>query len=299
MHPLQTPAWEEFRKNTGGDTSRIDGFLITWHRIPFTPFKVGYLPKSELPTLPEIRNIEKAARQKNALLVRLEPDATRTESKNWLRSYGEILRLGRTLFTPQTFYLYLDKSEEELLAAMHPKARYNIRLAQKKGVIIEEDNSETAFKRYLELTFGETTRRQRFYAHTETYHRHMWAAMHGAKIAHLFTAKYQGKILVTWILFKQDGRLFFPYGASSEEHRDVQAPSLMLWETARWGKQQGCLIYDLWGAEEGKGFNRFKEQFGPQLIDLVGTWDLVINPLIYPFYRLAEEIRWIILRAIK
>lgn len=296
-HPLQSWEWGEFKKSTGVEITREDGFLITWHKLGPTPFKIGYLPKSRLPDLPEIRNIEKLAKSKNAILVRMEPDATRQEAKRWLQAYGEILHLGRTVFTPHTFWLYLDKSEEELLAAMHPKARYNIRLARKKGVLIQEDNSDKAFEKYLELTFN-TADRQSFFAHNKNYHRQMWLHLK-QDIAHLFTATYQNKILTTWILFKWENRLFYPYGASSEEHKEVQAPSLMFWETAKWGKQQGCVIYDLWGAEEGKGFNRFKEQFGPKLVELVGTWDLVINPILYPVYRLAEDLRWKILRALK
>ena len=298
-HPLQSWEWGGFKKSTGVEITRDFGYQITWHKLGPTPFKIGYLPKSKLPTLPEIRNIEKLAKSKNAVLVRMEPDATRQEAKRWLQTYGEILHPGRTVFTPHTFWLYLDKSEEELLAAMHSKARYNIRLAQKKGVVVKEDNSDTAFARYLELTFGETTRRHGFYAHNTDYHRKMWNILHPAGIAHLFTATYQGQILTTWIVFKWENRLFYPYGASSEDHKEVQAPSLMLWETARWGKRQGCVIYDLWGAEEGKGFNRFKEQFGTKLVELVGTWDLVINPVLYPGYRLAEDLRWKILRLLK
>ncbi len=298
-HPLQSWEWGEFKQSTGVEISRDFGYLITWHKLGPTPFKIGYLPKSDLPTLPELRNIEKLAAAKNAIAVRMEPEATRHEAKRWLQAYREILHPGRTVFAPQTFWLYLDKSEADLLAAMHPKSRYNIRLAQKKGVTVQEDDSETAFKRYLDLTFGETSQRQGFYAHDREYHRKMWSILHPAGIAHLFTATYRGQILVTWIVFLWKNRLYFPYGASTEEHRDVQAPSLMLWETARWGKAQGCLIYDLWGAEEGKGFNRFKEQFGPQLIELVGTWDLVVNPYLYPLYRLAEDLRWKLLRLIK
>ncbi len=298
-HPLQSWEWGEFKASTGVEITREDGFLITWHKLGPTPFKIGYLPKSDLPSLPEIRNMEKLAKSKNAILVRLEPNATRQEAKTWLRAYGELFQSGRTVFTPQTFWLHLDLSEEELLSRMHPKARYNVRLAQKKGVVIAEDNSDAAFARYLELTFGETAKRQGFYAHDTNYHRKMWAALNPSGIAHLFTATYQGQILVTWIVFKWKNKLYFPYGASLEEHRDVQAPSLILWETARWGKQQGCVIYDLWGAEEGKGFNRFKEQFGPKLVELVGTWDLVVNPVLYPLYRLAEDLRWKILRLLK
>lgn len=296
---MQSQAWEEFKKATGLSTNRVAGILITWHKIPFTPWRVGYIPKSRLLDLGEIKAIERKAGKKNAILVRLEPDATKQEAKRWLQAYREVLCPGRHFFAPHTFWLHLDQSEEELLAAMHPKARYNIRLAQKKGVEIQEDNSDDAFARYLKLTFGETTKRQGFYAHTAEYHRRMWQALHRADIAHLFVANYQGQTLVTWIVFKHDGKLYFPYGASSHSHKDVQAPSLMLWETARWGKRQGCQIYDLWGAEEGKGFNRFKEQFGPKLIETVGTWDIVVNPFLYPLYRAVEEVRWKILRAIK
>lgn len=298
-HPLQSWEWGEFKASTGAEISRDFGYLITWHKLGPTPFKIGYLPKSDLPTLPEIKDIEKLAKSKNAIMLRMEPEATRHEAKRWLLAYREIMHPGRTVFTPRTFWMYLDKSEEDLLAIMHPKARYNIRLAAKKGVVIKEDNSDEAFNRYLDLTFGETAKRQGFYAHNRDYHWKMWKQMHSAGIAHLFTATYEGQILVTWILFKWKNRLYFPYGASSSEHRDVQAPSLMLWETARWGKAQGCIVYDLWGAEEGMGFNRFKEQFSPQLIELVGTWDLVVNPILYPIYRISEDLRWKILKLLK
>jgi lipid II:glycine glycyltransferase (peptidoglycan interpeptide bridge formation enzyme) len=298
-HPLQTWEWGEFKRSTGNDVSRVASFQITWHKISWMPWTIGYLPKSSLPDLSEIKEIEAEAKHKRAILVRMEPDAIRQEGKRWLRSYGEILKPGRRFFTPHTFWLYLDKPEEELLAAMHPKARYNIRLAQKKGVVVKEDNSQEAFERYLDLTFGETTERQKFYAHDREYHRKMWQHMHPSGIAHLFTASYQGKILVAWIIFGWQNKIYYPYGASSVEHRDVQAPSLMLWETARWGKKHGYQIYDLWGAEEGKGFNRFKEQFSPQLVEFIGTHDLVINSFLYPLFRLAEELRWKVLRAIK
>ncbi len=298
-HPLQTWEWGEFKKATGLKVSRVAGFQITWHRIPGTPWTIGYLPKSRLPDANDLKAIEIEANRHNALLVRLEPDATRQEAKRWLQAYGELLKPGRRFFTPRTFWLYLDKTEEELLAAMHPKARYNIRLAQKKGVTVQEDNSPEAFERYLDLTFGETTERQKFYAHDRKYHKKMWNLMHPAGIAHLFTGTFEGKILVTWILFKWEHKIYYPYGASSVEHRDVQAPSLMLWKTALWGKSQGAQIYDLWGSEEGKGFNRFKEQFSPKLVEFVGTWDLVVNPYLYHLFRVTEELRWKILRLLK
>jgi lipid II:glycine glycyltransferase (peptidoglycan interpeptide bridge formation enzyme) len=56
---------------------------------------------------------------------------------------------GRSMFTKYNFVLEVSKSEEELLASFKQKTRYNIRVAEKKGVVVEIDDSEFAFKRYL------------------------------------------------------------------------------------------------------------------------------------------------------
>lgn len=214
--------------------------------------------------------------------------------ENLLRQYGA--RRGRSFFTPTTFLIDLTKSEEELLAAMHPKTRYNIRLAQKHGVVVAEDNSKEAFEKYLDLT-NQTTKRQGFYAHTERYHRLMWQSLHPKGIARLLTAKYKNEILITWVVFVWKDTLYYPYGASADRHREVMASYAMMWEAIKFGKKLGLKKFDLWGREEGKGFTKFKEGFAPQVVEFLGTWDFVINPALYPIYRMAEEIRWKLLKA--
>ena len=77
------------------------------------------------------------------------------------------------------------------------------------------------------------------------------------------------------------------------------AQTLLLWEIIRWGKERGYKYFDLWGTEEGKGFARFKEQFGGEIVELAGTFDLPVNKFIYPLFRLAEGVRWKILRSLK
>ena len=291
-HPLQSKEWEEFRSKTH-KTSRVGGLLIIWSKVPHTPWYFGYLPKGRIPTNEEIKLLRDEAVKNKAIGIRMEPDA-----ENGPAMAG--LVRGRPFFTDKTFYLDLTKSEEELLAGMHPKARYNIRLAQKHGVTIVEDNSDEAFAKYWTL-MEETTHRQKFFAHDKTYHQNMWAVLRQGyggqgQIAHLFLAKYKGEISAAWIVFKYGDKLYYPYGASSDKNREVMAPSLMLWETAKWGKKQGCKVYDLWVADAGKGFTKFKEQFGPKLITFVGTYDLIINPIPYWLFRLSEEVRWKLLK---
>jgi lipid II:glycine glycyltransferase (peptidoglycan interpeptide bridge formation enzyme) len=218
---------------------------------------------------------------------------------------------GKTLFTPTTFWIDLTKSEDELMKSFSSKTRYNIRLAKRKGVEIIEDptslklrgagNSNKAFEKYIELT-RETVERQGFYAHSEKYHRLMWKHLHQLPIrnsqlpiARLLTAVYQNKIITTWIVFVWKDFLYYPYGASSDKHKNVMASNLMMWEAIRFGKKLGLKTFDLWGREPGKGFTKFKEGYSPKVVEFLGTWDLIASPLYYP-YRLAESIRWLLLR---
>ncbi len=290
MHPLQSLEWGDFRKKNGNLVTSVAGYLVVWSRVPKTPWYFGTLLKSKIPSKEDVEKLKEEGEKLGGIGIRIEPDVQKGKIPDGLVR-------GRRFFTAKTFWLDLTKSEEELLKAMHPKARYNIRLAEKHGVAVEEDGSNEAFEKYLELT-EETAKRQGFFAHNRRYHELMWETLK-EKIAHLFVAKYKGEVLAAWIIFKYDGRIYYPYGATSDKHREVMAPSLMLWKTALWGKKQGGKIYDLWGVEEGKGFTDFKAKFGPKIVEFVGTYDLIINPLLYWLFRIAEELRWLILGSLR
>lgn len=298
-HPLQSDAWGEFRKAMGIDVAHVDNWYITFHRVPHTPWTIGYFPKGPLPTKDMIAELRKLGKEKNAIFIQLEPNVVRN-SKFVIRN--PLRPSHHPLFTKYTFVLDLTKSEEELLAAMHPKTRYNIRVAQKHSVTVQEDNSTEAFEEYLRLS-AETTSRQGFYAHNETYQRRMWSIMHKAGIAKLFTATHEGKTLAAWICFIWGDTMYYPYGASSTESRNVMAPTLMLWELARWAKKKELKAFDLWGAmgpnpdthDPFYGFHRFKEGFTPALVEFIGSYDLIVNPFLYPLYTIADTIRWTIL----
>ena len=290
MHPVQSPEWGEFREKAGNKISWVRDLLVVWSRIPKTPWFFGTLLKSRIPSHEDIKRLRDGAIKAGGIGIRIEPDVLKNAQNSMLNAQ---LVAGRRFFTPKTFWLDLTKNEDGLLAVMHSKARYNIRLAEKRGVTIEEDDSDAAFEKFWELT-DQTAKRQGFYAHDKRYFELMWATLKN-KIAHLFVAKYQGEILATRRIFKYGDKIYYPYGASSDEHRELQAPSLMIWKTALWGKAQGCKIYDLWGVEEGKGFTDFKVKFGPKTVEFVGTYDLIINPPLYWAFRIMEWIRWQIL----
>lgn len=324
-HPLQSWEWGEFRKKTGVIVERWgvwekrrlkSAFQITIHPVPKTSYTVGYLPKSLFPSRAQVQVLEKVAKKHNCIFIRVEPKVEAQEVNNrqfnYLKRWG--FAKGRRLFTKYNFVLDLTKSEEELLQQMKSKTRYNIRLAQRKGVEVRIDNSKKAFARYLTL-MEETTKRQGFYAHTREYHEKMWESLkrsskrEGKKSnkqlkADLMLARYRDEIVTTWVLFQFGETMYYTYGASTRKYRQVMANNLVMWEAIRLAKERGCKYFDMWGAlgpnpsknDPWYGFHRFKEGYGGRLVEYVGTYDLVIRPVLYRWFRLVESLRWKVLK---
>lgn len=321
-HPLQSFEWGEFRKKTGvtvvreaflKNTSLQNGFTLTIHKIPKTPFTIGYLPKGNSPTTEQISELEKIGRSKKCLFIQLEPNI---EAPKPIIQNPYIKHSAHPLFTKYTFVLNLKKSEEELLKNMHPKTRYNIKVAQKNGVYVEEDSSKKGFEQYMKLA-SETTKRQRFYAHSRKYHEILWEIL-PKKIAkntlsyHLLHARYknqEGQVitLASWVLFVFKDTLYYPYGASSSQFRNVMASNLIMWEAIKFGEKLGLKYFDMWGAlgknpnikDPWYGFHKFKEGYGATHTEFIGSYDLVINPLLYQGYKVADKMRWLFLRLRK
>ncbi len=324
-HPMQSFEWGEFRKATGVTVVRravksgdklTHAFTLTFHKIPKTPFVIGYLPKGSLPSNEELDEIKRIGKKYKAIFIQLEPNLVvnqhQTEWQRFLQVSG-VKPAAHPLFTKYTYILDLTKPENELLEAMHPKTRYNIRLAERKGVTVTEKDTPDAFNEYLKLTH-ETTNRQGFFAHTPTYHRIQWDIIphqtekpYNQLSSHLLVARYENQPLTAWILFVFKNVLYYPYGASSDQHRNVMASNLMMWEAIRFGKKLGLANFDMWGAlgpdpdphDPWYGFHRFKEGYGPTHTEFVGSYDLVIKPSLYKMYALADKIRWALLKLKK
>lgn len=322
-HPLQSYEWGEFREKTGVTVIRgavIDtkknishSFQLTIHKIPHTPFTIGYLPKGTLPTPEIIDELRKIGKKHNSIFIQLEPNILSSpQTKQHLESLS-LIPSAHPLFTKYTFILDIQKTEEELFKNLHSKTRYNIRVAQKHKVIVKEDNSEKAFAHYLKLT-KETTNRQKFFAHTPLYHKRMWETLHTNKqinkdelSAHLLIASYNTKPLVAWIVFIFHDTLYYPYGASSSENREVMASNLMMWEAIQFAKKHDLKYFDMWGAlgpqadikDPWYGFHKFKMGYNPNLTEFVGSYDLVLQPILYNGYKLADFVRWKMLRFMK
>lgn len=318
-HPLQSWQWGEFKQKEGVTVERIGffdgnrlkkGLQVFFHKIPHTSYTMGYFPKGPMPDEDQLAALKQLAKQNNAVAIKLEPnvchpvdaDSGHEEIKKLLLSHG--CREGKPLFTRYTFVLSLEPSLDALANQLKSKTRYNIHLAEKKGVTIVENSTDEGLKTHLEI-LAETTKRQGFFAHSPKYFQDMWELFKGSGMMRIFEARYQDMVLTSWIMFVHHNMLYYPYGASRSQHREVMASNLMMWEMIVFGKTLKLDSFDMWGAlgpdpdpsDPWFGFHRFKQGYGGTLCEFLGTYDLVTNPTMYSMYTFADTLRWKYLRA--
>lgn len=321
IHPVQTWEWGDFQISQGHTVYRLGIFddketmvsacSVSFHQIPKTKFSIGTVLRGPEITHELIEKITQIAKKEKALFVKFEPNiiyqAFDKFNNHTLISqkpaFDHLKKSPKVAFYPFTYLIDLTETENNLLAAMHPKTRYNIRIANRFQVEIKDQTNDEGFEIYLKLLLA-TTKRQGFYLHTEKYHRRLWKQLKNTGIVHILTASYQHQVLSAFMIFKVKDQLFYPYGASLDINRQVMAPTLLMWEVIKFGQKLKCQTFDMWGClgpeakegENGFGFHRFKQGFGGQLTEYVGTYDLVINPSLYQLYNLTDKIRWKFLR---
>jgi len=306
VHPMQSWEWGEARKQMGIEVIRVEEtgpqhnvFQLTIHAIPYTPYKIGYLPRSVFPSKQVIDFLYNYGRKNNIVSIKLEPNdkGEKREIQKQVQDDKRLMVSPTPLFPKWTQTIDLTKSEEDIFKSLKSKTRYNVRLAQKKGVTVKEMTNKEGFEIFIKLYF-ETTKRQHYFGHNKEYHDIIFSTLKDS-IAHILIAYYDGKPMAAYELFVFGDVLYYPYGGSSIENKEVMAPNLIMWETIRFGKTHGATSFDLWGSlgpDYSKdhiwaGFTRFKEGYGAQFTEMIGSFDLVINPLLYKGLTLAQKVR--------
>ncbi len=191
----------------------------------------------------------------------------------------------------------LTASEDEILARMKQKTRYNIRLSARKGVTVRQGTAADlpVFNQLMQAT----GRRNTFGVHEPRYYQQAFELFSPDNVA-LWLAEYQEKPLAAIIVFVNGPRAAYLYGASSNEERQRMPTYAVQWAAMRWARQRGCESYDLWGVPDypeeeleaqfrGRddglwGVYRFKRGFGGQIQRTVGTADRVYNKIVHRLY---------------
>ncbi len=308
VHLLQMGEWGELKKDFGWKPVRVisenAGAQILFRRLPLG-FTIGYMPKVSSEQLSHKgtmsatseqfwREVDLVCKKNRAVFLKLEPDSWEEQAAD---TWQVTLRTSpHNIQPPRTITLDIQDSEEDILARMKPKCRYNIRLAEKKGVTVREWDDVAAFHEMMTVTGG----RDGFGVHSKEYYQRAYELFHPKGTCDLLVAEYEGKPLASLMVFANAKRAWYVYGASNNEERNRMPTYLLQWEAIRWAKVRGCEEYDLWGVPDENeetleaqfesrhdglwGVYRFKRGFGGQLKRAAQALDRVYNPLLYWAY---------------
>jgi lipid II:glycine glycyltransferase (peptidoglycan interpeptide bridge formation enzyme) len=304
-HILQTSAWGELKSAFGWKPRFVQqdtlGAMVLFRRLPLG-MSIGYIPRGPVgdgswavfwPLVDEL------CKKERTVFLRVEPNTWEPVLDDFYRRHlPGFQQSDQTIQPPRTILIDLQGDEDEILMAMKSKTRYNIRLAERKDVIVQPSDDVAAFHRMM-VTTGQ---RDAFGVHSLAYYQHAYDgfAPHGACV--LLMAEYQGQPLAGLMAFAHGDTAWYFYGASSDQERNRMPTYLLQWEAMRWAKAKGCRVYDLWGVPDEPesqleaafpdrsdglwGVYRFKRGFGGEICRTIGAWDRVYQPLIYKLYQL-------------
>lgn len=303
---LQSWAWGEFQSAVGRPATRWvvrDGDLVVaalqglTHRYPFG-FQSMYVPHG--PVVPGLvgptawpllaRALQSTARATGMVFVRFEPIDPLPVGLFPVRSVAGIQ-------PSVTHCLDLRSDEATLLAAMHQKTRYNIKLAEKHGVTVDAGGSELVGD--FESVLRQTEHRQGVHFFGPAYFRALSTVPALQSGLTFYRARLAGQTLAAILVIRYGDTATYLHGGSSTEGREHMAPHLLQWAAIRAAKAGGCTWYDFRGVASSDadprhpwaGFSRFKRGFGGVDVAYPGAYDWVRRPVAYAAYRLAQRVR--------
>jgi lipid II:glycine glycyltransferase (peptidoglycan interpeptide bridge formation enzyme) len=302
-HLLQSVPWADFKGEFGWRADRVlagsSGAQVLFRPAPLGT-SLAYVPKGPVGPWSRrlVSELDRLCASRRAFLLKVEPDAeARPEDADVMGALG--FRPGSHTVQPRrTLVLDLRSEEDELLGRMHPKTRYNIGLAERRGVVVRAWTDLAAFVEMIHATAA----RQQFGAHAGRYYRRAYEIFHPRRECELFVAEHGGRPLAALMAFARSRRAWYFYGASTEEERPRMPTYALQWAAIRWARSRGCEQYDLWGVPDADlpeleaqfaqrsdglwGVYRFKRGFGARLVRTSGAWDRPYSRLLYPAYRL-------------
>jgi len=309
---LQSYAWGEFQKKVGKRVWRVgmyeNGLQISTAQVIEHYLGLGwgylYCPKGpifkngveniEFKINEWVEFIKKNIANYGDIFIKIEPLS------------GEFTFIRTNSVQPANLWLTnLQKTEDEILQAMHQKTRYNIRLAEKKNLKFSFLNAveKISTKEFEDLwsLICQTSKRDKIKSHSKKYYQKM------LEIPNSFVGMvyFENKPLAAGIFLGFNATFTYAHGASSNEYRDLMAPYLLHWEMIRYANSRGYDKYD-WGGinpEEVTDFNykkswggisRFKKGFGGTLLKTSGTFDVVLNSRAYKVFQFIKKLKNII-----
>ena len=314
---LQSWDWGAFKGRWGWSPTRLlwadhdrplAAAQILRRPIPNTPWSMLYVPRGPMVDYDDLflvrqvlQDIECYGRERKALFIKIDPSVSlafepedETVSpqgqaiKYLLCERGWRYALQQIQFK-NTVLLDLTPSEDDLLASMKPKWRYNIRLAGRKGVVVEPGKPDD-LNAFYDM-YAITARRDGFLIRPRDYYLDVWQQTMQTDRAALLLAKVEGEPVAGLILFFFARSAWYMYGASTGRRHNYMPNHLLQWGAIQTARARGCVCYDMWGApdvftesDSMWGVYRFKMGFGARTYQGLGAYDFPLHPLKYNLY---------------
>ncbi len=344
---LQSWRWGEFKGSSSWTPRRLEVedinsqftasicAQVLFRNLPGLPISIAYIPRGPVYTLGSADNdqletafwktVHKEARKQGAIFLKVEPNVVlthhnhpsinQTQTTPDSQTKSSIDRKMASMgFHPagrlqpaRTIVLDVNRAEDDLLKAMKPKTRYNIRLAERRGVQTRPAQNLNDLRAFYSL-LQTTGARDQFGIHTFQYYERLWEvfgpdannSLLVLLAEHPDEQEREARPIAGVLALKFGAETIYMYGASDNRGREHMPTYLLQWEAIKWARRQGCSIYDFWGipdppAEDTpesdvsptntrsglRGVYWFKQGFGGREVEYPGAYDYAYNPVLY------------------
>jgi len=312
---LQCMEWGEVKSRTGWrpftvavlDGPRIVAGALALRRSAPLGRSILYCPRGPVVDWQNaealgcvVEGLRRLAREQRAILVKVDPPLAGEAHAVALRKAGfrpapvpdEGFGGTQPRAVMKTFPL---ADDDTLLARFKPKTRYNIRLAERKGVEVTGDATREDLREFYAVLL-ETGERDGFHVRDLGYFECLWDCLIERGLGRLFLARHEGQVLGGAIDFILGRQCWYVYGASSNAKRNLMPNYLLQWRMMQWARDQGCDTYDFRGVpldrpgtgEDLSGLVRFKAGFDARYAEYIGEWDLPLSATLYRAFALLE-----------
>lgn len=322
-HFLQSQEWAKIKSNwkneviiVKDENGQIKGSMsILIQKIPIINKSILYCPRGPICDITNkeilaelIKQVKELAKKEKAFIFRWDPDVSNSneEFKNMMLENGIKLKnninhdITKVIQPKYEMQLNIkDKTEEQLLSSFSQKTRYNIRLAIKKGVTIEEGDNKD-IKDFFEI-LSTTSQRDQFTIRNISYYEKVYDIM--KEHAKLYFAVYNGKRIASTLEITYGNKAWYLYGGSLREHSNVMPNYLLQWEMIKHAMKNGCELYNFGGVSgyidekaSGYGVFRFKKGFNPEFIEYVDELYIIFKPFTNMLFNIANKFRYLLRR---
>ena len=320
-HLLQSYEWGELNKYLGGHVYRLGALengqmrgamqlTVSPVPLPIPGIHWNWLYSSRGPTveapdspaLPALlASAQKIAKSERGVVLRVEPNIADDDPhlKDWIARYAALgfQTNSSAVHGRRSWVLDIRPDAETLLANFKMTWRQNVRVAERKGVVIREASSEADFDAYYDL-LKITSERDAFFIHDRDYHKEILRQFADRGNAVLYLAEHEGEAIAAKMLIRFGDWCWDMFGASSNNKRNLKPTYLLQFRCIQWARAKGCSYFDfrtipeiLEPGEEMWGVYEYKKGFGGFSRLNMPTQDYVYRPLIYNAWRKAVEMR--------